>query len=361
MEGQSDRAARWTAHENARRDRIRDTIGSSLPSPAANGSIETLNRLKSVAGTAALFCALATGAQAAPGMPQYVIVSFDGAQHIEQWERSRELARRTGASFTYFLSCVYLLGPETRQGYKGPHRGAGRSNVGFAASRDEVAARLGQIWQARQEGHEIANHGCGHFDGGEWSKADWLSEFSQFDRILREAYSANGIEGEPQGWRAMVENDIRGFRAPYLSTSDALFSALREHGLRYDASTVSRGPAKPSGKDVIRFALPLIPEGPAQRLVIAMDYNLFVRHSGGFENTSQGEIFTQRTVDAFAAAFEREYAGDRTPLQIGFHFTLMNGGAYWDALERFATDVCARADVRCVSYERYLAEALPGD
>ena len=32
---------------------------------------------------------------------------------------------------------------------------------------------------------------------------------------------------------------------------------------------------------VERFSLPMIPEGPKQRRVIAMDYNLFVRHSDG--------------------------------------------------------------------------------
>ena len=69
-----------------------------------------------------------------------------------------------------------------------------------------------------------------------------------------------------------------------------------------------------------------------------MDYNLFVRHSGGFERSDDGGKFEERALAAFHAAFDREYAGGRTPLQYGFHFTLMNGGAYWRALERFAHD-----------------------
>ena len=51
------------------------------------------------------------------------------------------------------------------------------------------------------------------------------------------------------------------------------------------------------------------------------------------------------------------------PLQIGFHFVLMNGGAYWRALERFAEAVCNRPEVACVSYSEYLADdrkAAPG-
>ncbi|MGN6145439.1 MAG: polysaccharide deacetylase, partial [Mesorhizobium sp.] len=45
---------------------------------------------------------------------QAVIISFDSARDISQWQRSRALAKRTGAHFTYFLSCVFLLTPETR-------------------------------------------------------------------------------------------------------------------------------------------------------------------------------------------------------------------------------------------------------
>jgi hypothetical protein len=88
--------------------------------------------------------------------------------------------------------------------------------------------------------------------------------------------------------------------------------------------------------------------------VIAMDYNLFVRHSGGFERPSEGKTFEDRAYDAFLASFIAEYNGKRTPFQVGFHFTLMNGGAYWRALERFAEEVCGKLEVACVSYRDYL-------
>jgi hypothetical protein len=100
----------------------------------------------------------------------------------------------------------------------------------------------------------------------------------------------------------------------------------------------------------------MIPEGPGARPVIAMDYNLFVRHSDGVETEDLGGRFEERTLEAFRAALDREMAHDHTPLQIGFHFTLMNGGAYWRALERFAEDACGRPRVRCVSYRGWLEE-----
>jgi peptidoglycan/xylan/chitin deacetylase (PgdA/CDA1 family) len=279
----------------------------------------------------------------APEKPQYVLISFDGAHDLAQWQRSRNLAALTGARFTYFLSCVFLLSRETRGHYRAPGKSAGRSNVGFAQSKEEVRARLDQIWLARAEGHEIASHGCGHFDGKGWSKADWLNEFGQFSQILRDAYKINSIAGEPEGWAQFAETGITGFRAPYLSTGKNLYAALKEEGLSYDASGVSRGPADPETiNGVTRFALPQIPEGPSGRRVIAMDYNLFVRHSKGEEQQDR------------KAAFDAQYAGKRIPLEVGFHFTLMNGGVYWNALERFAGEVCVKADVECISFRDYL-------
>ena len=80
-----------------------------------------------------------------PAKPkQIVIISFDSARDISQWKRSRALAERTGAHFTYFVSCVFLLSPATRKEYTAPGKTAGKSNIGFAASRQEVADRLEQ-------------------------------------------------------------------------------------------------------------------------------------------------------------------------------------------------------------------------
>ncbi|MGF7008590.1 polysaccharide deacetylase family protein [Aminobacter sp. BE322] len=285
---------------------------------------------------------------------QVVLISFDGAHDVRQWQRSRNLAARTGARFTYFLSCVFLLSRETKGEYHAPGRSAGRSNVGFAQSRQEVVDRLAQINLAAAEGHEIASHACGHFDGGAWSKADWGKEFDAFSSIARDAYRINGITPEPAGWARLVAS-IKGFRAPYLSQSNALNAALEERGFAYNASSVSRGPEAPKpDQGLTDFALPLIPEGPAGKRVIAMDYNLYVRHSGGTEKLDEAAQFETRTLDAFRAAFDKQYGGARIPLQIGFHFTLMNGGAYWRALERFAGEVCVKADVECISYADYM-------
>ncbi|MCV3738127.1 polysaccharide deacetylase [Rhizobium sp. TRM96647] len=303
----------------------------------------------SLAGFPALAQSPQDPADKAPA--QLVVVSFDGAHDNRLWTQSREMARRTGAHFTYFLSCTFLMTKENRKSYQAPHHPRGKSNVGFAPDNKDVVTRLEHIWQARAEGHDIGSHACGHFDGAKWSTEEWKQEFDFFRNTLRDAWQNAGVpEREPVEWRNFAEKDIAGFRAPYLSSGPALTQALRDFGFRYDASQVSKGPVLPNESDgFVHFSLPLIPEGPSARPVIGMDYNLFVRHSRGIEDKKNSATFEERTLSAFRAAFDEQYAGDRIPLQLGFHFVAMNGGAYWRALDRFLTEVCSKPGVACVS------------
>ncbi|MFD1746077.1 polysaccharide deacetylase [Rhizobium helianthi] len=283
---------------------------------------------------------------------QLVMISFDGAGSNPLWERSRTIAKRVNARFTYFLSCTLVIDRARAKTYQAPGQRPGKSNIGFAQTKEEALTRLDHVWQAKQEGHEIASHTCGHFDGRHWTKADWQMEMRNFRSILSSAWADLGApEKEPSGWRDFVKNDIKGFRAPYLSTSDALEDAEHAEGFTYDGSGISMGPMLPEKQNkVLMFGLPLIPEGPERRNIIAMDYNLFIRHSAGVENPSRSAEFEERAYAAFRAAFDRQYAGERIPLQLGFHFVEMNGGAYWRAMERLATEVCAKPDVACVTY-----------
>ena len=86
--------------------------------------------MKSVLRLGTFVLSLLAAAPAFADRPvQQVLISFDGALHNEQWERSLALAAETGARFTYFLSCTYLLTRETRREYDPPDRGIGASNV----------------------------------------------------------------------------------------------------------------------------------------------------------------------------------------------------------------------------------------
>lgn len=283
---------------------------------------------------------------------QLVIISFDGAHDNKLWIRSQKLSEKTGAKFTYFLSCTYLMSPDERHAYQGPHQKRGRSNTGFAQTKEEVRERLGHIWAAHLAGQDIGSHACGHFDGRDWSKADWTQEFDDFNATLLNAWKVNDdAANEPKDWAAFVNHDIIGFRVPYLSYGMSLVPALKAHGFRYDASLVSKGPAEPVVEDgLTRFALPRIPEGPEGKLIIGMDYNMFARHSQAKEDAAHEKEFEARALAAFRNAFNEQYAGSRVPLQLGFHFVEMNGGAYWNALDTFLTETCGKPDVACVNY-----------
>ena len=318
----------------------------------------TLKAIASGAFSALILVSPALSAQTQK--TQVVLISFDGDHDNALWQRSLALSAKTGAKFTYFLSCVNLLSPENKMLYEAPTKGAGKSNVGFGGSRADVSARLMNIWRAHVSGHEIASHACGHFDGKDWTAAQWAQDFHSFDTIVANAWKTNGEVREPLGWRAFVARDIVGFRAPYLSVSPGLEAAIRAKHFAYDASAVERDPTEPQLKNgIVRYALPMIEEGPAQRRIISMDYNLFVRHSKAIEQKDESGIFEARTLEALNKAFDKQYNGPRHPLQFGLHFVLMNDGAYWKALEQFASNVCAKPDVECMTYKDYAARVKP--
>jgi hypothetical protein len=86
-----------------------------------------------------LLAATSNTVRAAKKPKQFVIISFDGAHDNKLWVRSQK------------------------------HE------------------RLGHIWAAHLAGQDIGSHACGHFDGRDWSKADWTQEFDDFNRTLLNA------------------------------------------------------------------------------------------------------------------------------------------------------------------------------
>ncbi len=112
---------------------------------------------------------------------------------------------------------------------------------------------------------------------------------------------------EEQGYYTDTEPSV--FALSLLGIALVLVAA---RGFRYDASGVERDISSPKGNaHLARFALPQIAEGPSGRRIIAMDYNLFVRHSGGFERASESAAFEARAYQAFRGAFDAQYHGKR--------------------------------------------------
>jgi len=110
----------------------------------------------------------------------------------------------------------------------------------------KVLGHRGEDWNSRNRlawkaaimaGHEMADHTVNHFNGGaavisdqaccrrrDWTAAQWSVEIASCRATLTDHRVGLGA------------NDVIGFRAPYLSYNDHLFTALQDLGFAYDSS-----------------------------------------------------------------------------------------------------------------------------
>lgn len=292
--------------------------------------------------------------------PQYVLLAFDGAQSLDAWKKSRNFAQEMedkgiDLHFTYFISAVYFVSRDNRKLYNAPAgKGVGRSAIGWGGKPEDIALRLDQVNLAYQEGHEIASHAVGHFNGNKWSEADWTKEFDYFDQFIFEAYKINGLSGS----LAFDRSAIEGFRAPELGKSPGLFKTLQKNGFRYDTSKEDNSnywPEKQNG--VWNFPLASLMTALTRKRVLSMDYNFYYAHSKAKPNPSNAKRYEEDTFQTYMKYFENNYSGNRAPIHIGHHFSAWNNGAYWNALFRFAEKVCGQPEVECVTY-RELADFM---
>jgi peptidoglycan/xylan/chitin deacetylase (PgdA/CDA1 family) len=119
---------------------------------------------------------------------------------------------------------------------------------------------------------------------------------------------------------------MSGFRAPELAHNAATFDALQELGYRYDTSKILQ-PGPParvvhSGKMWSSlYELPLM-KNPGS-LTVPMDYNYLVNNGSGDRMLAD---YQRSIVDAYNVR-------ERQPWNIGHHFSLWQGGAYWTAMK----------------------------
>ena len=152
-----------------------------------------------------------------------VNIALDGSENISVWQDTLDFAEGKKVKFTFFIVGVHLLQDSLANLYEPPGRQRGRSDVGFGGDKASVESRLNMLRRAYREGHEIAGHGNGHWDGSEFTYEDWVSELTQFDYFFRNAYKINGIEDpDPQEWR-IISNSIVGFRAPLLENNKSMY------------------------------------------------------------------------------------------------------------------------------------------
>lgn len=295
--------------------------------------------------------------------PQFVLLAFDGSRNINFWRQSRAFARETGVRFTYFISGVYFLSRKDRKIYREPRRGRGRSAIGFGGRPADIAERVEQVALAISEGHEIASHANGHYNGSRYSTAQWKSELDQFGSIMASSWSRYSKHKEPKWWRAHFKTAMKGHRAPLLGRGSGLYKALKAKGYGYDTSRIARPGYWPQEIDgVWNFPLAYLRISGSRRRTLSMDYNFYVADSGARRGSSKRfGRYEERMYKTYMDYFRHNYSGDgnRAPVDIGHHFSGWNGATYWRAMKRFARVVCGKPEVICGTYgelQKFLEE-----
>src|SRR6266545_3161579 len=289
-------------------------------------------------------------ARAVERPPQFVTMAFDNCTELERWQDltdfSAEMNRNAARlHFTFFVSGINFIEDANRAVYEGPGQRRGYSRINFGGSADEVRRRVDYVNTLARDGHEIASHAVGHFDGAGWSAGEWDKEFRAFADILRNA-------GPVRADSARLDaGKVVGFRAPYLATGSGLYVTLKTNGFRYDASrdgAIDEWPEQIDG--LWRFNLARLKLAGTGRSTLSMDYNFFVAQSRAVDDPGRQKIFREQMLATYLDYFRANYRGNRAPLHLGHHFFPYQGGVYNEALKDFARQVCGLPEVKCASY-----------
>jgi Polysaccharide deacetylase len=196
-------------------------------------------------GHEASWSQLSPGDRMPADVPQFVAITFDdnfglalpgsvgGVRAIVKYyaEKHNPAGAGNAADFdgvpiraSFFDTSIYMVDSSER--VLGGNEGEDQKGRNRAAWKSALAA-----------GHEIADHTVNHFNGGgavinqddccrarDWSVAQWSAEIASCRTTLTEPHFGLGAK------------DVIGFRAPYLSYNDNLFTALQDLGFAYDSS-----------------------------------------------------------------------------------------------------------------------------
>ena len=170
--------------------------------------------------------------------------------------------------------------------------------LGGEKRKDQEGRNLSCGVTAFAAGEEIADHTVNHFNGGvasvgpdpccrprKWNVEQWTKEIMAAKDMLVEK---GGVGATP--------DDIIGFRAPYLSYTDALFDALATHGFLYDSTIPS---CFGSDEDGSNCAWPYtLDAGSPDAVVMAKKFD-FLRAARG-RNSSSSRSCPPRSMGASA-------------------------------------------------------------
>lgn len=329
--------------------------------------------------------------------PQFVLLAFDGSSSLDMWKQTVDFAatvqttgldgKKQHIGFTYFINPTYYTESAHKQNYITPAINKSVSCIGWADPVGSVLARVQATDNAYVNGHEIGSHANSHcsanglaedpLKGHAWTEQNWDSEFEQFNNLLFNAFANNGIKTSYV--MKVPKSEIVGFRAPALAVTPGLWPTLKKFGFRYDTSQ-TRGPnywPERLSWGGWNFPLGEIKATWRSKPIQSMDYTWLANQSGGASLPTPEKCSTLKPgankwcdkgimltaakikeihgqmLESYLYYFKKNYFGNRGPVQIGHHFGLWNGGAYWSAMKDFAKAVCGKPEVKCVTMKDY--------
>ena len=241
------------------------------------------------------------------------------------WEDLLNFAKIIPVKFSFFVSGVYYLADDQKDKYIN-HNNESKLCIGFGGTRKAVSTRIKYTLQSLQDGHEIASHLNGHFNGVRWETATWHKEIEQFQRFLDESINCKA----------------RTVRFPLLAYNKNVYKPLIAHGYRSVLSHVDpmRGDTYTIYKDDQNRQLIIHPIARLKSKhypTLSMDYDLWVHDQKYRPNRSTDEIAAY-VYEAYLEEAAICKALNK-PLIISHHFSTFNKGAYLDGLKKFLTTI----------------------
>ena len=188
------------------------------------------------------------------------------------------------------------------------------------------------------QGYEMADHSVTHREPIDWWNSatykEWTNEVMDQKAILNE-------------WGNVPMDSVRGFRGPFLVTSETELQVLHDNNFTYDATMGSKTPYWPFTLD---YKSPLCtspatcPEGAYPGLWIIP--NLIYKQKSGYPcamlDACTGPKTEQDWVDFFMDNFNSHYNGNRSPFTIyshsaWFYMGAERASAYIAFLDKLAT------------------------
>ncbi len=232
-----------------------------------------------------------------------ILISFDGSEDLNMWKDTLEFAKDNNIKFTYFISAPYFVTKSelnTRPYWALTE--IGKPNVNFRNDSTEkyIIKRKEFLMKAQNEGHEIASHLCGHYNGAKWTYEQWNKELKFFQETFKNVPNITGI------------------RAPELGVNKSYFKAIKQFGYEYDSSLVY-------SKNI----------NYEQEIPIRAIKTYFGNYLPFDYNFSLLKLNPDESEELFFISLCEDYVNNTNPTQICLHFKNFVGQPYYKAMKRF--------------------------